>query len=122
MKRIITIFGSLAIIVMTIVSIFHLHMAFNLFMGEGTLDIIGRLLVLVGMVTLAFFRRPRSQLVRGGLGAVGMVVLSVALAETFSYQLAIFDGLIYFIGATFLLIEALEPQTAPTSRAARAIV
>ena len=113
MKRAITLLTSLAIIVMTIATLANINTAIRLFMGETTLDIVGRLIVLVGLVALAFTNRPRTIALRGALGAIGLAVLTVALYETFNYQLAMLDGLVYFIGATSLLIEALEPDTAP---------
>ena len=115
MKRTITFLTSLAIIIMTVLSLTHINSPVRLFMGETTLDVIGRLLVLVGLAALAVTNRPRSLALRGALGAIGLAILMVALSEIFSYRLAIFDGLVYLIGATSLLIESLEPSASIAS-------
>ena len=121
MKRAITILTSLAIVIMTIVSLADINTAIRLFMGESTQDMIGRLVVLIGLVGLALTHRPRTIGMRAALGVIGVAVLTLALSETFSYHLAMFDGMVYFIGATSLLIEALEPSTAPVRQSRRAL-
>ena len=121
MKRAITILTSLAIVIMTIVSLADINTAIRLFMGESTQDMIGRLIVLIGLVGLALTHRPRTIDMRAALGVIGVAVLTLALSETFSYHLAMFDGMVYFIGATSLLIEALEPSAAPARQSRRAL-
>ncbi len=119
MKRAITILTSLAIIIMTVLPLAHINTPIRLFMGETTLDMAGRLFVLVGLIALSLTWRPRSVAVRAVLGVIGGGVLMIALSEMFEYRLAIFDALIYLVGAASLLIEALEPASLPEQRPRR---
>ena len=118
MKRAITMLTILAIIIVSGISLSQVHTPAQLFIGVTVYDSIGRLAVLAGLVSILVIHRPRTATQRTALGVIGLVVFVVAMTEIFGDRLALFDGMIYFIGATSLLIEALEPRPQPTNRKA----
>lgn len=120
MNRTIIVLTGLVIIIMTALSITRIDTPVQLFMGATIFDFTGRLAVLVGLVALALTHRPRTSVQRTALGMLGLIVLTIAFSEVFSYRLALFDGLVYFIGATSLFIEAIEPASAPSGKKALA--
>ena len=93
---------------MTAISLLGGTTGLDLIVSQEPVHNVVRVVLIIALLVLAFTVRPRSRVLRYGLGAVSAVITVFSLGQMITYSLPLMDALTYLIASTVLMIEALE--------------
>lgn len=110
MKKSLVFIGTIALLVAMIGMTTVGNTGLDLIMSTAPLHNLLRSVIIVSLLVLGATARPRPHWLRLGIGCVSIVIMVVALVQTFNYSLQILDALIYLASATVFMSESLESE------------